>query len=480
MQRRSFLRTIGAGVAGLACTSALPPRHRPPTLPNIVLIVADDQGWNDVGYHGSEIQTPNIDRIAGEGVELDRFYAAPICTPTRCGLLTGRSPIRYGRMRAVLPPWRRMGLPTDETLLPQALAEAGYERRACVGKWHLGHSDPKYHPLNRGFTHFYGHYNGAVDYFTHERDGALDWHEGFETSYDRGYSTDLLTEQAVRFIEDSVGQPSPFFLYLPYNAPHTPLQVPEGDLARYPELGGERQQYAAMVSRMDDGIGRVWEALARGGVAENTFVVFMSDNGGNEGAGGSNTPLRGAKQTTFEGGIRVPAAVHWPAGGLAGGHIVRTPLAYTDLFPTLVHAAGTFTYRSAKPIDGANGLGVLRGQGSLPGRFIPFYWGQNGRTERGALVGAQWKLVYDDGPAILDADVNAPEHLLLFDLQEDPYEEHDLLRKHRDVAERLLHRMKRFRRLRPEADAVPPFHVGREGFVAPDEWKMSRYDDGNG
>ena len=483
MKRRDFLHATGAGLAGWAGAAALPgwARARNPRAeqPNIVLIVSDDQGWNDVGYHGSTIQTPNIDRLAAQGVELDRFYVTPICSPTRCGLLTGRSPIRYGRMRAVIPPWRRMGLPTDEVLLPEVLAEVGYARRACIGKWHLGHSDPKYHPLHRGFTSFYGHYNGAVDYFTHERDGELDWHEDFAPAYDQGYATDLLTERAVRFIGESARQPDPFFLYLAYNAPHTPLQVPEEALARYPQLSGARQAYAAMVSRMDHGIGRVLEALARGGVAENTLVVFLSDNGGNEQGGGSNDPLRGAKQTTFEGGIRVPALAHWPAGGLTGGRVVRAPLAYTDVFPTLLQAAGISSYRSPKPLDGLDVLNVMRGDARLPERFILFYWGQDGRTERGAVVGRRWKLVYDDGPAILDARLDAPAHLLLFDLQADPQEANNILEQHPDVAEDLLRRMQAFRRLRPTSGAIPPYREGRDGFVAPKEWDMERYPAAN-
>ena len=484
VDRRDFIKTAAIGGATLALqgcsTSRSVGSSRQP--PNIVLILADDLGWNDVGYHGSEIRTPNIDRIAGEGVELNRFYATPICSPTRCGMLTGRSPIRYGRMRAVIPPWRDMGLPVSETTLPTALAEteAGYSRRACFGKWHLGHSDRRFHPLNRGFTHFYGHYNGAIDYFSHKRSGELDWHEGFETSYDEGYTTDLLTERAVDFIDDSSGRQNQFFMYLPYNAPHSPLQVPDEALRKYPNLEeGERQTYAGMVSRMDAGIGRILHALERAGVADNTVVWFISDNGGNENAGGSNEPLRGAKQTTFEGGIRVPAAIRWPSGGLLGGHVVEAPLAYTDVFPTVLRMAGAASYKSPKPLDGQDVLSVMRGDTSTSERLIPFYWGQNGRTERGAMVGKQWKLVYDDGPAILNATLEEPEHLHLFNIREDPRETANLLEKRPEVAAQLLRRMKAFRRLQPEEDVLPPWGKGRRGFVAPEEWNMRRFDTSN-
>ena len=168
--------------------------------PNIVLIVSDDQGWNDVGYHGSEVRTPHIDRLAREGVELDRFYACPVCTPTRAGLLTGRYAIRFGMQRAVNRPFLKTGIPASEVTLPETLADAGYVARAAIGKWHIGHYRRSHHPLSQGFTFFYGHYNGNIDYFTHHREGELDWHRDFEPSRDAGYSTDLIADEAAEFI----------------------------------------------------------------------------------------------------------------------------------------------------------------------------------------------------------------------------------------------------------------------------------------
>ncbi len=156
-----------------------------PAKPNIVIIVADDLGWGDVGFHGSQIKTPNIDTLAETGIVLDRFYVAPVCTPTRAGLLTGKYPNRFGVREVVIPPWRDFGIAPEEVFLPEELARAGYKNRAIIGKWHLGHSSRKYYPLNQGFTHFYGHLNGAIDYFTHEREGELDWHNDWESSYDR-------------------------------------------------------------------------------------------------------------------------------------------------------------------------------------------------------------------------------------------------------------------------------------------------------
>ncbi|MGB2823203.1 MAG: sulfatase-like hydrolase/transferase, partial [Phycisphaerae bacterium] len=298
MGRREAMRRIGAaGAVTLLGRPVFGAENRMRGKPDIVIIVADDLGWNDVGYHGSEIKTPHIDRIAAEGVQLDRFYACPICSPTRAGLMTGRWPLRFGIMRAVIPPWRDYGLPPEEETLPEMLARAGYKRRGCFGKWHLGHSNRRFHPIDQGFTHFYGCYNGAIDYFTHMREGELDWHRQYAPAREEGYSTTLLAQEAAKFIADSPADPStgsgrtePFFCYLPFNAPHTPLQAPPEYLQKYAHLKGQRQKFAAMVACMDDGIGRVLRALDEKGIADNTIVLFFSDNGG--GPGASNTPLR--------------------------------------------------------------------------------------------------------------------------------------------------------------------------------------------
>ena len=197
------------------------PAAAPDPLPNIVLIVPDDLGRHDVSFHGGDIATPNIDRIAAEGVLIERFYSAPVCSPTRAGLMTGRYPIRFGLMRAVIAPWRDYGLDTSEVTLPEVLARAGYEHRGIFGKWRLGHFDRKYHPLRRGFTEFVGH-NTAVDYFTKEREGERDWSHDYESADEEGYVTDLLAEHSVRFVEAHAGDETPFFLYVPFSAPHSP------------------------------------------------------------------------------------------------------------------------------------------------------------------------------------------------------------------------------------------------------------------
>src|SRR5687768_9079249 len=227
----SLLLCLAFSVARAAASS--------PRAPNIVILLADDLGRADLGYAGSEIKTPNIDRLVTTGVRLDRFYACPVCSPTRAGLLTGRWPIRHGIMRTVIPPWSTHGLPLEERTLADALREAGYARRGVFGKWHLGHAKRAFLPPQRGFTHFYGHYNGALDYFTHVREGEVDWHRDNETVKEEGYATDLIAREAVRFVEEAPVS-SPFFLYVPFNAPHSPFQAKPDDLARYPNRQGNK------------------------------------------------------------------------------------------------------------------------------------------------------------------------------------------------------------------------------------------------
>ncbi len=443
--------TVLAALVALLLVAAFAPVVAAQATPNIVLILADDLGWNDVGYHGSAIRTPRIDELAREGVELDRFYVCPICTPTRAGLMTGRYPHRFGLRDTVIPPWRDYGLSTDEACLPELLAAAGYERRACIGKWHLGHSRRVYHPLSRGFTSFYGHYNGAIDYFTHLREGELDWHRGFEASRDKGYSTTLIAEEAVRFIEAS-DDDAPFLLYLPFNAPHAPLQAEPAALEAYdikPTRGRgakKRATFSAMVSALDTAIGRVLDSLQQRGLADNTLVWFFSDNGGETQQGGSNQPLRGAKHTVWEGGVRVPAIVRWPAK-IEGGHRSTELSAYIDVLPTVLAAAGPTTSALHQPFDGVDLLPVLTGKAAAPDRTI--YLGQN------AVVSQEWKL--KDGK--------------LYHLTDDPREATDVAAEHPEVAAELSETLKRYESLASK-ESLPDYGAGREEFVAPKDWAI--------
>src|SRR6056297_2045341 len=240
--------------------------------PNVLILLADDLAYADVGFNGgNRIATPNLDRLAATGLKLTNFRACPMCSPTRAGLLTGRWPLRFGMMRAVIPPWSSYGLPTEEDTLPELLSSEGYARRGIVGKWHLGHAQKKFLPLENGFTRFVGHYNGAIDYFTHEREGETDWHHDRKTIVEEGYSTDLIAEEAVRFVRESPADAA-WLLYVPFNAPHSPQQAKQEDLSKYAHIEQRRHRtHAAMVDSMDQAIGRILKAVESRADADNTL-----------------------------------------------------------------------------------------------------------------------------------------------------------------------------------------------------------------
>jgi arylsulfatase B len=453
--------------------------------PNIVILLADDLGFNDVGFHSGNIPTPNIDRIAREGVELNRFYVAPVCSPTRAGLMTGRYPIRFGLMRAVIPPWRDFGLDTSEVTLPEVLAKAGYEHRAIFGKWHLGHSSIKYHPLRRGFTEFVGHYNGAIDFFTHAREGELDWHDGYEASHEQGYSTDLIAGHATRFIRAHAGENEPFLLYVPFNAVHSPFQAKPEDLSAYENLapvGGRpepgqtaellanRRILGAMNEALDQAVGQILDTLDESGIADNTLVWFFSDNGGVGGVG-DNAPLRGQKASVWEGGIRVASAVRWPKGGIAGGRKTGAPLANVDILPTLMSAAGVAEH-GGKPLDGIDALYILRGTAEAMERDVYSFIGQQSEDdEQVAVIEPEWKLVVRGAPVAGPKAAPEKSQKFLFRIADDPNEENDFAAQHPEVVERLMRKAIEFRSLQP-LNPVPVYSQGREGFKAPPEWAI--------
>lgn len=448
-------------------------QNRQSERPNIIFILADDLGWSDVGFHGGIPKTPNIDRLADQSLELSNFYVAPICTPTRAGLMTGRYPIRFGLMRAVIPPWRIHGLPPEEETLPEMLARGGYANRAAMGKWHLGHSDPKYHPLNQGFTYFYGAYNGAIDYFTHKRQGELDWHRDFEPSYEEGYVTKLITDEAVAYIDRHKDDTAPFFLYLPYTAPHSPQQSPDKYLEMYPELKGDQKIHAAMMTALDDGVGHILQALEKHQLEEETLLFFISDNGGAKRFGASNKPLRGQKQEVFEGGVRAVALARWPGHISPGKTPFSIPMSIVDIFPTLQSIAGVREDTPVKPLDGVDLTGVLKGEKSKLDRDLYNYWGQQKGKEQLAIWRKDWKLVYI-GPDIQKATADDYEELYLFKLKEDPLEEDNLVTEYPQKVKLMLRDLKEFRQLRP-SDGLPPYDVGRKGFTAPENWNIELY-----
>ncbi len=500
---KNILETFGGIMLGylLACGclfNMIPSVSAAQEKPNLVIILADDLGWNAVGYHNDRMETPNIDRIVSEGMELDHFYVAPMCSPTRAGLMTGRYPIRFGCARAVIPPQRDHGLPTEEITLGEALRTLGYQNRGIFGKWHLGHRRTKWHPLQQGFSEFVGHYNGAIDYFDLTREGQRDWHHQYTPSRDEGYATDLIAEAATQFISRCATQDSPYFCYVPFNAPHSPFQAPEEAIEKFEFLNSiesirhnnkkdamqRLQVYSAMIWKMDQGIGRILEAIDQSGESENTIVWFLSDNGGVGNIWENNLPLRGSKLTVYEGGIRVPAAVRWP-DKIQSGSKLHSTVGYIDLFPTLIEAAGGKSPFGPKhQVDGKSLLPVIvskdqtmdesfkRATDELDQRPWFSYHGQQGEAdEHLAVMQNGWKLKVN-GPRLTQrSDLQKPGVLHeLFYIATDPNEERDLSRENMETVMALADRLVAYRKLQPD-NAVPRYSVGSRGFEPPKDWK---------
>ncbi|RMH05017.1 MAG: hypothetical protein D6702_01545 [Planctomycetota bacterium] len=461
------------------CVGAQEPPHRP----DILVVLSDDLGAGDPGFRGGPAHTPNLDRLAAEGLQLDRFYVQPLCTPTRAALMTGRWPIRFGLQYRPLRPWDTRGLPAEVPILPEVLHSAGY-RTAVIGKWHLGHGDPGQHPNRRGVDHFYGLLTGAVDYWSHRRGDAPDWQRNGVTVQEEGYATDLLAAEAERWIAAATAPPPdggerpPFFLLLAFNAPHTPLQAPPADEAAHAdEKDPARRAYLGMVDAMDRALGRVLAALERAGAADHTLVLFLNDNGGARREGARNGGRRGGKGTCFEGGIRVPAIVRWPGVTPAGGHDPE-PAAVIDLLPTLAAAAG-----AALPADWSDGVDLRArwrqppAAGSLPPRPL-FFGALDERFLSTAVVLGDHKLVRRV-PLAVDAEgvgrPRGPAEEWLLDLAADPHERTNLAPAAAAdpalaaVRDRLAAELERFAALDvgppPEIRSAPP-----PGWEPPRDW----------
>lgn len=373
-------------IGGLAlAATALTPAHARPdaqTRPNIILIVTDDQGYRDVGFNGStEIRTPNIDRIAREGVRFTRGYVTyPVCGPSRAGLLTGRYQSRFGFDRNPNgdPADPRGGVPRTEEMVSELLKRGGYATK-LVGKWHMG-THPSLRPRSRGFDEFYGFIEGGHDYrpeatvFEALEDSKkpYDWYRsklidnGARVHF-RKYLTEELSDRAVEFVARKAAADQPFFLYLAYNAPHSPLQATDKYLSRYAHIQDpKRRTYAAMISAVDDGVGQLLDELDRKGIAQDTLVFFISDNGGvvtaetGEQSVADNGPLRGGKSQLFEGGVRVPFAMRWPRK-LAGGRDYDRPVSTLDIFGTIASQTGIGA-RPGRHIDGVDLVPYLKGE----------------------------------------------------------------------------------------------------------------------
>jgi arylsulfatase A-like enzyme len=413
------LLTAAAAAAPAAEPSAGPP--------NILMILVDDLGSGDLSASGAkDVRTPHLDALFAAGMRFDRFYSnSPVCSPTRAGLLTGRHPDLVGVPGVIrtnpADSWGRLA--REAVLLPSILKPAGYQT-AIVGKWHLGLDSPDT-PLERGFDRFRGFLGDMMDdYVTHRRNGKNFMRRDAEEIDPEGHATDLFTQWAVEHLKERAAAKAPFFLYLAYNAPHTPLQPPAAWLekvrAREPGIAEKRAKLVALIEHLDDGIGKVLASLLETGLAERTLVVFASDNGGDAGAAGTNGALRGAKGGMYEGGIRVPMAAAWPGRIRPGSRSDRVGLTM-DLFPTFCEAAGIATPAG---IDGRSLLPELLGK-PMPEETRTLFWV---RREGGPFKGGVFHAARRGDLKLLQAGPDKPFEM--FDLAADPAERSPLPENH--------------------------------------------------
>lgn len=439
-RRRFVAQAIGLGAAATGCNVArLIPRPRRQQ-PNIVLILADDLGYGDLGCYGApDTLTPVIDQLAGEGVRFTSFYSnGPECTPTRTALLTGRYQHRVGGLECAigvdnvgryddairLAEKRDLGLPVRETSIARMLKRAGYQT-AIYGKWHLGY-ELKFFPRRHGFDDFFGPLGGTVDYFYYTEPTLKHMlYRNEIQAHPKGYLTDLITREAVDFVGRQDGR-APFFLYVPYTAPHTPYQGPNDRMPRpltQDEWNkGTRRTFSEMVERMDRGIGQILKALDEKDFSDNTVVIFASDNGANK--MGRNAPYSGNKGGLFEGGIRVPCIARWP-GRLPRGGVCEQPCMTMDLSASIVRIAGA---PQSRPFDG---IDILREaeMGAAPQKRTLFW-----RARRGERT---WKAVRDGMMKYISRRDGDKVQEYLFNLKRDPGEQDNLIEEFPDEAARL-------------------------------------------
>ncbi|APU68150.1 sulfatase-like hydrolase/transferase [Christiangramia flava] len=388
--------------------------------PNIILIIADDAGWNDVGYHGSEIKTPNIDSLAINGIQLNHFYAYPTCSPSRASLLTG---IPASRMGIVAPISGKSEISLADTIhtLPKVLKGEGYVT-ALLGKWHLG-LRPESGPGAYGFDYSYGFLHGQIDQYAHTyKNGDSSWHENGSFIDEEGHVTDLLGKAAMKYIQQKSADSIPFFLQLAYSAPHIPLQEPEKWKEMYRDviLDSSRLDYAAAMTHMDHSIGEILKVIGETGIADNTIIIFMSDNGAQESwypntqyngkygpnaTLGSNYPFRGFKMSNYEGGIRVPAIVYWKNKLSPGTN--NNYISVIDIMPSILNVAGT--NKNVPYVEGRNMWNAIA-ENKNTNDFIYV----RGHLQE-SIIKNSWKL-------IRTRYLNDSSELELYNLEKDPEE----------------------------------------------------------
>jgi len=434
--RRDFLKAVGTTAASITISGCAPAkeqtaqRPKEPRLaraPNILMILVDDLGYGDLSSYGAEdMKTPNIDKLIASGMRFNNFYAnCPVCSPTRASLLSGRYPDLVGVpgvIRTHLT--NNWGYLAPQAVLPQLLKRSRYHT-AIVGKWHLGLESPNT-PNERGFDHFHGFLGDMMDdYYKHRRHGNNYMRLNENEIDPKGHATDLFSQWAIDYIRQHSGSGQPFFLYLAYNAPHTPIQPPTDWLQqirnRQPGISDKRVKLIALIEHLDDDIGKVITALRDFGLSNNTLVIFTSDNGGQLSVGANNGPLRAGKQDMYEGGIRVPMCAVWPGKIKPGSQSNRVALTM-DLFPTICETAGA---NIPHKIDGRSILPTLLGKDhSAEDRFLFWVRREGGRYGGRAYYAAR----YGDFKLVQ----NSPfEPLQLYDLKDDPQEQHPLDKKHK-------------------------------------------------
>ena len=424
--------------------------------PNVVFIIADDLGWADVEFHGGNTPTPNLNRLLEEGVELKQHYVAPVCSPTRAGFLTGCYWSRFG----ITTPINNRGLPFEKVTVAKALGDAGYST-ALIGKWHLG-SKPQWGPNHFGFQHSYGSLAGGVAPYNHKyKKGpySMTWHRNEELITEEGHVTDLLTDEAVKWIgEKTSGEKTrPFFLYVPFTAVHLPIREPDEWLEKVPaEIEGEvPRQYSACILHLDAAVGRIVDAIDKAGQKEKTLIVFTSDNGGSTAQNndtnyptdncpsgrltGNNKPLRGQKASLYEGGIRVPTIARWP-GNLQPGTSFERPVCVIDWMPTFCVLAGAKGDADSLQWDGVNLSLALSGKAELSQRTI---YVAGPRGNRWALRDSDWKLILTEPK---NGDPAKLPTIELFNLTADPNETTNLAEANGDKVAELKTKLKDHRK----------------------------------
>ena len=438
MGRREFLKMLAAAATLLKGPVASRAGRRKAERPNILVMLSDDMGWGQPGFQGgTSVPTPNLDRIAQEGVQLAQFYVQAVCSPTRACLMTGRYPFRTGTEERTHAN-DMAGMLLDERTLAQALKQAGYFT-AIIGKWHLGEWKKAHLPMQRGFDHQYGHYSALIDSFTHARGAVFDWHRNEQPLNEEGYSTFLIAGEVERLLQKH-DKSKPFFFYVPFNAVHGPHQAPEEFVAKY---GGKNAAQNAQLECMDMAIGRILKTLDKHGATDNTLVVFFNDNGRRAVLG--NGPYRGGKGSYYEGGIRVACVMRWP-GHIKARSLVDEPLHVVDLYPTLINRAGG-SLEQELPLDGLDVWATITEGKPSPRQEIVHNVPGSPRSSQAAIRRGDFKLVGNE----------------LFDIKSDPYEKNDLAGKFSEKVNELKERLAYYAGQRRE----PEKHLPIPGYPPP-------------